>query len=70
MIFFLLQFGNGTFNKGILMNAAFKQALGEQDWHCFVFHDVDLIPENNLNMYTCPHHPRHMSVAIDQMGYK
>ena len=52
------------------MNAAFKQALVDQDWNCFVFHDVDLIPETNLNMYTCPQHPRHMSVAIDEMGYQ
>ena len=52
------------------MNAAYKQALQEQDWHCFVFHDVDLIPEDVRNMYTCPQQPRHMSPAIDEMGYE
>ena len=64
------QYGNQTYNKGVLMNAAYKQALQEQDWHCFVFHDVDLIPEDVRNMYTCPQQPRHMSPAIDEMGYE
>lgn len=64
------QFGNGTYNKGVLMNAAFIYALNEYDFQCFVFHDVDLIPEDDRNMYSCPVFPRHMSVAIDEMNYK
>lgn len=53
------------------MNAAFVEALKVKDsFHCFVFHDVDLVPEDDRNMYSCPQQPRHMSVAIDEMGYK
>ncbi|XP_070189943.1 beta-1,4-N-acetylgalactosaminyltransferase bre-4-like [Littorina saxatilis] len=52
------------------MNAAFKEALKMYDLHCVIFHDVDLIPEDDRNMYTCPVMPRHMSVAIDEMDYK
>lgn len=63
------QFGNYTFNKGVLMNAAFKEALKEEAWQCFIFHDVDLIPESVHNMYTCPWQPRHMSVSIDEFNY-
>jgi beta-1,4-galactosyltransferase 1 len=64
------QAGNGTYNKAVLMNAAFIYASSEYDFQCFVFHDVDLIPEDDRNMYSCPIFPRHMSVAIDEMNYK
>ncbi|ESO94827.1 hypothetical protein LOTGIDRAFT_161079 [Lottia gigantea] len=62
--------GNKIFNKGRIMNAAFKEALKIFDFQCAVFHDVDLIPEDDRNMYTCPQQPRHLSVAIDEMNYK
>jgi len=52
------------------MNIAFVEALKQYGFQCFVFHDVDLVPEDDRNMYSCPIQPRHMSVAIDEMGYK
>ncbi|CAF1619962.1 unnamed protein product [Adineta ricciae] len=64
------QTGNGTYNKAVLMNAAFIHASSEYDFQCFVFHDVDLIPEDDRNMYSCPIFPRHMSVAVNEMNYK
>ncbi|XP_067674893.1 beta-1,4-N-acetylgalactosaminyltransferase bre-4-like isoform X2 [Haliotis asinina] len=69
-VFVVEQFGNATFNKGRIMNAAFKEALKIFDFQCVVFHDVDLIPEDDRNMYSCPWQPRHMSVAIDEMNYR
>ncbi|CAC5410818.1 Beta-1,4-N-acetylgalactosaminyltransferase bre-4,Beta-N-acetyl-D-glucosaminide beta-1,4-N-acetylglucosaminyl-transferase,Beta-1,4-galactosyltransferase 1,Beta-1,4-galactosyltransferase 2,Beta-1,4-galactosyltransferase 3,Beta-1,4-galactosyltransferase 6,Beta-1,4-galactosyltransferase 5,Beta-1,4-galactosyltransferase 4 [Mytilus coruscus] len=57
------------FNRAMLMNIGFVKALELDDYHCFVFHDVDLIPENDRNMYTCSKHPRHLSVAIDFFNY-
>ncbi|KAF4530940.1 hypothetical protein B566_EDAN018971, partial [Ephemera danica] len=42
-------------------------------WHnfdCFIFHDVDLLPEDARNLYTCPSQPRHMSVAVDELNYR
>ena len=35
-----------------------------------MFHDVDLLPEDDRNLYTCPQQPRHMSVAVDKFKYK
>jgi len=68
-IYVVEQAGNETFNKGVLMNAGVREALKEGDFHCFVFHDVDLIPEDDRNLYSCPYAPRHMSVAVDKFNY-
>lgn len=75
-IFLVEQAGNDTFNKGILMNAAFKIILqhhtypGAVIFHCFLFHDVDLLLEDDRNLHVCPPMPRHLSVAVDELGYK
>ncbi len=66
----VFQYGRDTFNKARIMNIAFVEALKMFPYQCFVFHDVDLLPEDDRNMYSCPIQPRHMSVAIDEMGYK
>ena len=71
-IFVTEQYGNKTmpFNKGRIMNAAFLEALKiDPTFECFIFHDVDLILEDDRNMYTCSQFPRHMSVAIDKFKY-
>ncbi|XP_060069242.1 putative uncharacterized protein DDB_G0290989 [Ylistrum balloti] len=59
-----------TFNRAMLLNIGFTEALKLYDYQCFIFHDVDLIPEMGHNMYSCPENPRHMSVAIDTMHYR
>jgi len=59
-----------TFNRAMLMNIGFREALKDREWQCFVFHDVDLLPENDRNVYSCPTNPRHMSAAVDTMDYK
>ena len=51
------------------MNIAFVTALKLEPFDCFIFHDVDLIPEDDRNLYTCPPFPRHMSPAVDELGY-
>ncbi|XP_063435509.1 beta-1,4-galactosyltransferase 1-like [Mytilus trossulus] len=68
-IYVVEQDGHTKFNRAMLMNIGFVKALEHDDYKCFVFHDVDLIPENDRNMYTCSKYPRHLSVAIDIFNY-
>ena len=67
---FFLQAGDDDFNRGKLMNVGFNESLLYFPFNCFVFHDVDLIPEDDRNDYGCPHSPQHMSVAIDKFNYR
>ncbi|KAI4502895.1 hypothetical protein M0802_001939 [Mischocyttarus mexicanus] len=69
-IFVVEQEGTGSFNRAMLMNVGYVEALKERTFDCFIFHDVDLLPEDDRNLYTCPEQPRHMSVAVDKFRYK
>ncbi|KAK2154021.1 hypothetical protein LSH36_279g03144 [Paralvinella palmiformis] len=52
-----------TFNRGLDRNIAFVEAEKLGDHDCTIFHDVDLLPIDDRNLYSCPDHPRHMCVA-------
>lgn len=69
-VFVIEQIADGLFNRAALMNVGFLEALKLHQWDCFIFHDVDLIPLDDRNLYRCPEQPRHMSVAVDTMGFK
>ena len=67
----LLQADSERFNRGKLINVGFVEALKDFAWDCFIFHDVDLLPEDDRNLYSCPlTNPRHMSVAVSNWNYK
>ncbi|CDW51750.1 beta 1,4 galactosyltransferase 3 [Trichuris trichiura] len=69
-IFIVEPSSNETFNRGKLMNIGFAEALKIYNWSCFVFHDVDLLPENDKILYSCGSNPRHLSSAIDKFKYR
>ena len=70
-VYVVEQAGADTFNKARILNVAFLTAVQrEPTTACVIFHDVDLVPEHDHNLYTCPEMPRHMSVAIDEMNYR
>ncbi|XP_013110350.2 beta-1,4-N-acetylgalactosaminyltransferase bre-4 isoform X1 [Stomoxys calcitrans] len=69
-IFIIEQTNGKPFNRAALMNIGFLEAMKLFKWDCFIFHDVDLLPLDNRNLYNCPRQPRHMSVAIDKFNYK
>ena len=53
------------------MNIGFMEAMKLEQFDCVIFHDVDLLPQNDRNMYTCPDESvRHMSAYIDKFNYK
>ncbi|CAL1538642.1 unnamed protein product [Lymnaea stagnalis] len=68
--FFIIEQAPGsTFNRGALLNVGFLEALKLGDFDCFVFHDVDLLPLNDRNLYRCGDNPRHMAVAINKYAF-
>ncbi|XP_071522317.1 uncharacterized protein [Panulirus ornatus] len=61
---------NSTFNKGAVMNAGFMEVWQRSDANCLFFHDVDLLPEDDRNIYSCSSQPRHLSACVDTLKYK
>ncbi|CAJ0956085.1 unnamed protein product [Ranitomeya imitator] len=69
-IYVIHQAGGVTFNRAKLLNIGYLEALKEENWDCFIFHDVDLVPENDFNSYLCDSEPKHMVVGRNATGYK
>ncbi len=53
-----------------MRNVGAKFVIEEEKIPCLIFHDVDLLPENDKNMYSCGPQPKHISVAVDKHKYK
>ncbi|VDL96683.1 unnamed protein product [Schistocephalus solidus] len=69
-IFVIDQVTPETFNRAALLNIGFREAVKAGGYSCFIFHDVDLLPEDDRMMYACEDHPLHMSATIDKFKYK
>ncbi|XP_073251341.1 beta-1,4-galactosyltransferase 5-like [Porites lutea] len=69
-IFVVEQSGDAPFNRAMLFNVGFKEALKFDEYKCFIFHDVDLLPEDYRNKYNCNSSPRHMANAMDTFHYR
>lgn len=69
-IFIVEQTDERPFNRAKLFNIGFKEAEQISSFHCFIFHDVDLLPLNINNIYGCTKLPRHLSANIDVFDYK
>lgn len=67
---FVLKLSPDTFNKASLMNAAFVEAQKLGAFDCVIFHDVDMLAEDDRNMYTCLQQPRHIGSHVDIFQYK
>ncbi|CAK8692172.1 unnamed protein product [Clavelina lepadiformis] len=68
-IYVINQNGTGKFNRAKLLNVGFTESIKDDDFQCFVFHDVDLILENDKAIYSCPENPRHLGVANSKYSY-
>ncbi|KAF7645515.1 hypothetical protein LDENG_00202870, partial [Lucifuga dentata] len=69
VIYVIHQAGKRTFNRAKLCNIGYLEAQKDFRWECFIFHDVDLIPENDHNLYVCDKHPKHLIVARNSSRY-
>ncbi len=58
------------FNKGSMMNIAFKEVMTSGDFDCVVFHDVDILPEDDRALFYCGPSPVHYAVQMDLLNYK
>jgi hypothetical protein len=52
------------------MNAGFREVMKSSPFDCVIFHDVDMLPENDRNIYQCQDAPTHLSPLIDKFQYK
>ncbi|VDN13459.1 unnamed protein product [Dibothriocephalus latus] len=57
------------FNKGALLNIGFREAVKAANYSCFIFHEVDLLPEDDRMIYGCENQPLHMTATIDKFNY-
>ncbi|XP_065051685.1 beta-1,4-galactosyltransferase 6-like [Rhopilema esculentum] len=69
-VFVIEQVGVTSWNKGSIYNIGFDKTRKIDDYDCYIFHDIDLLAENDKNYYGCPFTPAHMSVAVDTLKYK
>ena len=51
------------------MNSAVKE-VAKRGFECVVLHDVDMLLEDDRNIYQCEDNPVHLSPLIDKFKYK
>uniref|UniRef100_H2ZMT2 Uncharacterized protein n=1 Tax=Ciona savignyi TaxID=51511 RepID=H2ZMT2_CIOSA len=75
-VYVVHQIHGSLFNRAMLMNVGFAQASLDNNYDCFIFHDVDLLLESDRCGYHCPKlsehgrsNPKHLSVAVDKFDF-
>lgn len=59
------------FNRGILSDIGFTLSQLDMSYDCYVIHDIDILPEDDRNYYTCSsNNPVQVSTLVQQFGYK
>jgi len=59
-----------TFNRAALMNVGFVEARASANFDCFIFHDVDKLPEDDRDFYVCLQQRRHVSPYLSKHRYR
>jgi thiol-disulfide isomerase/thioredoxin len=69
-IFIIEQYNNNNnkFNKGKLVNAGFDIIESDNQYNSFIFHDIDLLPDDDLSKYYSmyPNNPIHIAKLWDR----
>lgn len=58
------------FNRGLLLNVGYQISRTFAHHNCFIFHDVDLIPTNERNIYRCGQQPRHLATGSSKYNFR
>jgi hypothetical protein len=66
----MFQVDGHEFNRGLYKNIGYMEALRYDRFTCVVFQDLDLLPEDDYNLYHCPDQPRHLVVGINTYKYR
>ena len=71
-VFVVEQVDKLPFNRAALMNVGFLEASKMSNFSCFIFHDVDMVPETDRAIYKCPEQQAilHMAVAVSRWKYR
>nr|XP_054771786.1 beta-1,4-galactosyltransferase 5-like [Lytechinus pictus] len=69
-IFVSEQDNDMIFNRGMMKNIGYLEALRFGRWDCVVFHDIDQIPMKGANYYGCDGMPRHFCARPEEMGFR
>ncbi|XP_047737449.1 beta-1,4-N-acetylgalactosaminyltransferase bre-4-like [Hyalella azteca] len=54
----------------MLMNIGALESVKLWPCECLIFHDIDLLPEDDRNLYACREQPLHLSAAYNTFNYK
>lgn len=69
-IYVIEQHDTKPFNRARLLNIGVTEVKKlNPDICCFIFHDVDLIPIDQKNLYMCSYMPRHLSSSVSTLRY-
>ena len=61
---------NLTFNRALLLNIGYRESLMDHRFECFIFHDVDMLPELLVNEYMCDlDYPKQFATSISLYAY-
>ncbi|VDN08669.1 unnamed protein product [Dibothriocephalus latus] len=68
-IFVIEQLTPEEFNRGALLNIGVRKAAKVAAYSCSIFHDVDLLPEDDKMIYGCEDHPVHLSAKSVTLNF-
>uniref|UniRef100_A0A6G1SCU9 Beta-1,4-N-acetylgalactosaminyltransferase n=1 Tax=Aceria tosichella TaxID=561515 RepID=A0A6G1SCU9_9ACAR len=71
IVFVIEQADQRAFNRMRLLNIGASKVMEyHPDICCFIFHEVDLLPLDQRNLYMCSRMPRHLSGSISSYRYR
>lgn len=67
-VYLIEQMDKKHFNRAVLLNIGYAEAMKQKKYDCIILHDIDKFPENTHNLYTCGDKPVHMISRVRYVG--